>query len=211
MTRVIAERRANARAKPGALPEIRQLKEAPTATGSLDWSGMVPCGSGYDDDHSNVSAPAPGGGTYIAMVVRNGGDEFSHYAVNYVRPGKGDRFESLGTATTRDAAKQIARQHADMASESPPASMAAETRSDTVKSAPTEGKPADPQEVAGLVGALHTGLSALDPVIDRIIDIGLFAFWDAIQSDAARKRFAHALDGACRLARIQDGAPEKAA
>jgi ParB family transcriptional regulator, chromosome partitioning protein len=68
--------------------------------------------------------------------------------------------------------------------------------------------PADPEEVAGIVRALHTSLSALDPIVDKIFEIGLFAFWDAIGSKAAQERFANALKTAGRLARIEDGAPD---
>jgi hypothetical protein len=44
-------------------------------------------------------------------------------------------------------------------------------------SAPTEVKPADAAEVAGLANAVRMGLAALDPALDRIIQVGLDAFW----------------------------------
>ncbi|MEH2543276.1 MULTISPECIES: hypothetical protein [unclassified Bradyrhizobium] len=63
--------------------------------------------------------------------------------------------------------------------------------------------PPGPAEVAGLANALRVGLCALDPIIDRIDEIGLPEFWKQIGSKAARQELAVVLDGLYRLRAIE--------
>ncbi|KRR11286.1 hypothetical protein CQ12_05520 [Bradyrhizobium jicamae] len=46
-----------------------------------------------------------------------------------------------------------------------------------VRSAPIEAKPAEQSEVANLANGLRVALAGLDPILDRIAQIGVDAFW----------------------------------
>jgi ParB family chromosome partitioning protein len=65
--------------------------------------------------------------------------------------------------------------------------------------------PASPAEIASLANALCIALSAMDPIIDRIHDIGLEEFWRGVGSSTARNDLAGILDGAWRLQAIKRG------
>ena len=97
-------------------PPTVPVQPEPSGTTTLEWVGVVPCGSSPNDDHSNRCAAAPGG-TYAAMVVRKDGGAFSHYSVSFVVDDKKDgKFNYLGSAKSLEMAKEIARQHAATAS-----------------------------------------------------------------------------------------------
>jgi hypothetical protein len=93
---------------PSTPAQVPAQNEA-SAIGPLQWSGMVPCGGSASDDHINQSASVPGG-TYLAMVVREGGD-FSHYAVSFVGPD--NKAKRIGSAKAWETAHQIAQTHTD--------------------------------------------------------------------------------------------------
>jgi len=93
-------------------PPTVPVQPEPSGTTTLEWVGVVPCGSSPNDDHSNRCAAAPGG-TYAAMVVRKDDGAFSHYSVSFVVDDKKDgKFNYLGSAKSLEMAKEIARQHA---------------------------------------------------------------------------------------------------
>jgi ParB-like chromosome segregation protein Spo0J len=97
-------------------PPTVPVQPEPSGTTTLEWDGVVPCGSSPNDDHSHRCAPAPGG-TYAAMVVRKDDGVFSHYSVSFVVDDKkGGKFNYLGSAKSLEMAKEIARQHAATAS-----------------------------------------------------------------------------------------------
>jgi hypothetical protein len=100
------------RAQPATKSKQVTAPAPETPTCVLEWSGMVPCGSDYADDHTNMTASVPGG-SYIAMVVRNDSGEFSHYAVSFVTPRKkgGDKIEHVGKAGSRMWVKEFAQLH----------------------------------------------------------------------------------------------------
>ena len=67
-------------------------------------------------------------------------------------------------------------------------------------------RPSDSNEAAALANALRVGLSALDPVIDRIHEIGAPEFWRLIEPTG--RGLAETLDGLWRLEAIRKrGAP----
>jgi hypothetical protein len=90
----------------------------PSTSTRLEWSGLVPCNGSPSDNHSNCSAPAAGGGTYLAMVTRKRDGAFSHYSVSLVGPdGDASKAKHLGSAKALEAAQAIAQQHAEAAAE----------------------------------------------------------------------------------------------